>query len=414
MEFFKVSKSGRFTAVSMPENQPDPGTKPRAVDKASPSKKKSNRIKALEAALEPDKPETQVPEEKEPDSAKIEVESDDNVRVLDLTAGPDEEGHISDTWDSFVDEISSRFSTTDLEGAVADNEVQFTPQHVGEQKLPEEFELTISPEIDDSSMEGRKEALQQDAKHQPVAEANPLLTPEVLEIQDPTTSTSVLRLIQRFPPDVVEMMQVELGRKDFPLIVNGKLQRLVRSIANCRKVHQLEIDHSGKILSEAYYSRANVICLLVCGTRGDLRKFFTSVRNEEVPVLQENNSYMARFNVGVELTLYMVGLNFEEMDSFEGENLLDRGNGCIVIIPEAPEMADIAVDALSLAMVKYQRQRVFVVYGEEYLPSQIMSACSAYSVAGENRTTGIGFTSEAFSALMERVSLSLSSHIPVS
>ncbi|MDZ7815164.1 MAG: hypothetical protein U5N86_03890 [Planctomycetota bacterium] len=234
--------------------------------------------------------------------------------------------------------------------------------------------------------------------------------PEQQREKAPPSGPQKPRLIQRFPPDVVEMMQVELG-KDKESLVSRKLLQGVRrrDSRGATACVSMPIEETGDILSEAYYSKANIVTVVVMGTEKGMQKFFSALRGLEIDRPDSGSCFLSRVRAGFDHVMYMVGISFKELDTFEAENILDRGMAAVVVAPENEIMFDIAVDSLSVAMVKYQRHRVFLLSDMDKMPGKLDSAAIAFSMPSECQLANCPIKKEELERLFYRVIASFSS-----
>jgi len=211
------------------------------------------------------------------------------------------------------------------------------------------------------------------------------------------------RLIQRFPPDIVEMMQAELARDEPPLSSPRAFEELKANIRRTLKPRTVGMDDIVKVLSEAFYSRANVLSVLVSGRPEELARFFTRATERVLAPPDEESAYLVKVPGGLDHTLYIVGMRYDVMDSFEAENILDRCMAAVLLGSPDELSADLVVDALSLALVKYRRTRVFVTGAEGTLPRKVGLALERYSLPPECRRMDFDYGTESARELLSDV-----------
>jgi hypothetical protein len=102
-----------------------------------------------------------------------------------------------------------------------------------------------------------------------------------------------------------------------------------------------------------------------------------------------------------------------EMDSFDCENLMDRGNAGVIILPRDEGLQELFIDSLSLAMVKYRRSMVFVAGLDEVFSASVHSACESYSLPFANRVAAFDMSEDAVEDLMDRAISAFSPGSPV-
>ncbi len=214
---------------------------------------------------------------------------------------------------------------------------------------------------------------------------------------------TVPRLIQRFPPDIVEMMQAELARDEPPLASPRAFAEFKANIRRTLKPRTVGMDGIVKVLSEAFYSRANVLSVLVSGRPEELARFFTRATERVLAPPDEESAYLVKVPGGLDHTLYIIGMRYDVMDSFEAENILDRCMAAVLLGSPDELSADLVVDALSLTLVKYRRTRVFVTGAEGTLPRKVGLALERYSLPPECRRMDFDYGTESARELLSDV-----------
>ncbi len=208
------------------------------------------------------------------------------------------------------------------------------------------------------------------------------------------------RLIQRFPPDVVEMMQVELAKISGMILTPEAREEFASRLQNSPVAREMALSKAGRILSEAFYSRANVLCIIVLGNVHDLSDYFSNLTGATVSLTNNDNCLLTRLAGDIENTLYVIGMTYDEMDSFEAENILDRAMGAVIIGLPDPSLEDLEIDALSLALVKFRRHRVAVLYREGTLSWKVGTALGKYGIDETKKRTDFDFTKQGVSGAL--------------
>ena len=375
----------------------------RDTDKSSSSEDDFRRIELpsseKQANISPPKKETkkadpeQIDKPVEPSEKPQEtiVES----QTFDVSEGESDEseGVFGENWDEFIKTVQSKLKD----------------------QLPEDIEERLASdkareaEIETEETEKTDEPLSDAVTIPPKLEDNPELSPNGIEYNEKHANElegkrqRAPRLIQRFPADVVEMMQVELGKADGTLIKQSDFKRFSDSIKHSRNVFSLPISKASSILSESYYSSSNVMTVLVAGSPLGLQKFFSTINGVEIDKQKEGYAYLARIPADFSQVLYIIGLRFDELDSFEAESILDRGQGAVIVTPIEEVFFEISIDSLSLAMVKYQRHRVFIVSDEETIPARVLNQARIYSLSVDNIIASKAFRKAELEELFDKV-----------
>ncbi|MFA4986729.1 MAG: response regulator [Candidatus Brocadiia bacterium] len=207
------------------------------------------------------------------------------------------------------------------------------------------------------------------------------------------------RLVQRFPPDIVEMMQAELGRDIIPLLTGTGTSDVTRALASPQLIRNVNLSFAGLTLGEAYYSRASVPAAVVLSSSERLAQFFAALRLEgrgttpsEIPARIPPGATLVRVPAAVDTAFYLIGLPFDTLDSLEAENILDHCFGALLVVPDKEDLLEVTIDALSLALVKCQRHRVFIVNPDPALPTKVTSFFMRYSLRQECAFHGFDFS----------------------